>query len=303
MILEVEPKFCKRNLVEYMPLTDRNQLIVGQEGIILLRIDGKVLINRFMDYAHRLEFPYGNKEQSDIDHYTELFAYNSLYLNFSSCFNHLTLERYFFFKRKEGALALDDILALKQSEAVEIRDVFDRRGIESYFDYSKRDCDFAFVFNRMGDILYIGSEKDGIDMGYVIPTNDQIVELDFRNRYWKSVLLGKTHSNKRKLPQSRRINSITNLPLYGPLSDDDFSHYLLTGKDGHFELEAFRLKFLKEDTFELTVAPIDIKEPTIDDVLNYCQNFSIGKAFQPKEEQISNEGRGSIKFTPTKTDK
>ena len=78
MILEVSSKHCTRDLVDYMTLSSNNHLIVGEEGLLLLKIADKVILNRFPKSVRVNGFPYDSKVKRDSDFFTELYKYNRL---------------------------------------------------------------------------------------------------------------------------------------------------------------------------------------------------------------------------------
>ncbi len=302
MILEVSSKHCTRDLVDYMTLSSNNHLIVGEEGLLLLKIADKVILNRFPKSVRVNGFPYDSKVKRDSDFFTELYKYNRLYMNFTSTFRHFMLCRNYFFKRDDGALAVEDMVHIEPNPEIVIEDFFNRVQLEEYFDLRARKADFMAVFNCSGDILYVNSPNDGIVWGKIIPTNKDIMKMDFRNRAINYVVMRHMGQRAVKEPKLRDISKITNVPIYGPIGERTFSHYVLTGNKGHYELEGFQLNFLRNDLFELTVSPMIIEEPTIDDVLRYCQNYTIEEAKYPVQTVKDENTKGSIKLKPIPKD-
>ena len=58
---------------------------------------------------------------------------------------------------------------------------------------------------------------------------------------------------------------------------------LLTVKDDKFDLKWFRIDFIEKDKFRLTSSPINIIEPTIDDVINFSRDNEIETTPEPSK--------------------
>lgn len=282
MIKAIDKKYCVGDLVQLMPATHVCHLIVSADEIILLKVGDDVLVNKYANHPSRESFPYHEEERHDWAHFTELFEYNKMYLNFKGC----NFRKYYFFKGSERALYLDEHLPVDEGYGEKKSLELDRQGIEELFDGSNYDA--MYIIDRNGKILFARNDKDNVRFGEnVIPSDDEIVEMELRKRKGDYNLAralnseNDTKDNYRKAEEPKSIDEIKNLKLYGPALFSKYAHLLLTVKDGKFDLKWFRIDFLLKDKFRLTTSPIVIVEPTIDDVLEFSQEYEIRNTPEP----------------------
>ncbi len=287
MIYATDKKNCKNGLVQYMPKTDENQLILGKDGIILWKIGDVVAINKYRDHESRADSPFHEMERVDEQHFTELFKFNETYLNFSGSKDGFLMLKNHFFKSDDGALILEEVVPLEKESHTEIASILSRAEIESMFDANKYDA--MFVLNNYGMVTFAGSKNDRLRVGRdIIPSDDAIRELDLKNRLWNYEIGRVLEGEQGKKPRTGKIGSIREMPLYGPSYKRNFSHLLLTMKDGSFDLMWFKIDFVWKDRFRLTASPVFFKEPTVDDVINYCKSSEVEPVFEP---HTVNDGR------------
>lgn len=236
MILAIDKKYCIGDLVQLMPRTDTFHFIVNTDEILLLKIEDKVLVNKYANHPSRNLFPYHEKEQYDKNHFTELFEYNRIYLNFRGSAKGFSVHHEYLFKGNERALYSNQPLLIDDDNMAIDSIELSRQEIEELFDSSHYDS--IYVINRNGSISFARNDKDKICIGEnFIPNDDEI----------------------------------KNFKFYDSFSFINYSDILLTVKYGKFYLKWFRIDFIEKDKFRLTTSPIAVVEPTVDDVLDYVE--------------------------------
>ncbi len=284
MVYTIKKKYCQKNKVMFAPITDKNQLILGPDGIVLLRIEGHTIINAFLKHEDRTDFPFGDRTQTDIDHFTEIFDYNKTFLDFSGDIYSFRISKRYFYRSDSGAMLLEEYIPNDATEDNSSTIVLTRDEAETKFDPANYDA--MFLVNSYGMITCGHSKKDSLDFGHaVIPSIEQIVELDLRNRLWKYELFDRTMDDSHLfVPSKRCISDIRNLPLYTPALGRNFSHLLITFKDNQFSLEWFKLDFVSIDEYRLTSVIKTIDDPTIENIIKYCKNNDTFPASEPIPE-------------------
>lgn len=226
MVQAINSQYCKNGLVQFMPYTADMQLILSRDEIILLKIGDRVIINKYVNHPSRNLFPFSDALKNDYNHFTEIFEYNKLYLNFRSS-GKLCLHKNYFFKGSERALFLEESEPMNE-KMIEKREI-SRKEIEDLFDCEKYDS--MFLFDRNGLLKFARNKKENL--------------------------------------------------LIGSMNRDCEEGLLLTIKEGKFCLMWFKIEKLTQDRFRLTTRPIEILEPTIDDVIQYTKNNQIEKTLEP----------------------
>lgn len=288
MIKAIDKKYCIDNLVQLMPYTDVCHLIVSADEIILLKTGNGVLINKYAQHPSRYLFPFSEKEQNDWNHFTELFEYNKVYLDFRGSVGGFRFDKNYFFKGSERALFLEEPLPVDERNATMDSVELNRTEIEKIFDSDNYDS--MYVIDRNGRILLAKNDKDKICIGKsIIPSDEEIIEMELRDRKGNYNIAralnpaNDTHENYEKANAKKTIEEIENFKIYGPALLGKYSHMLLTVKDGKFDLKWFRIDFISKDKFKLTTSPIAIIEPTIDDVITYSSNRDIEYTPEPTQ--------------------
>lgn len=285
MIQAINSKYCKNGLVQIMPYTAETHLILSPDEIILLKQGNKILINKYKSHPNRNLFPFSDKEQSDQRHFTEIFEYNKLYLNYRGC-DGFSFHKNYFFKGNNRGLFLEESLPCDERDASKNTMELSRKEIEEIFN--SNNYDIMIVMDKNGFISFVKSKKDKFKIGAnIIPTNEEIVKKEVNSRifdYNVAKLFNQSLDDEEKYQQASKpktINEIKNFKIYGPALMGTYSHLLLTSKDGKFNLMWFRIDFIEKDRFRLTFSPIEIIEPTVDNVINYASNYDIDFAPEP----------------------
>lgn len=292
MMKAIDKKYCKGNFVQLMHLSDTCNFIVSTDEIILLKSDGKVLVNNYTDHPNRFEFPFSEKNMTG-SYYNELFEYNKPYLNFRGNIGGYGFGLDFFFKGTDRALLYDVPLPIDQRIAEENVVELTREEIESIFN--KDSYDSMYVIDVNGRILFANNLKNGLVIEKsIIPSDEELIALDVKDRIYDQDMTkiarrighidDPDYDEETEIYPNievRPLEEIKNLKLYGSALFDRYSHMLLTSKDGKFELKWFKLKFLEKDKFKMTYSPISIAIPTIDDVIHYSNNYDIEYTHDP----------------------
>lgn len=289
MIKAIASKYCRENLVQLMNITDNCQLIVSADEIILLKIGNSVLINKYSNHSKRNQFPFNEREQNDEDHFTELFEYNKTYLNFKGSVGGIRLSKNYFFKGSNRALWLEESLLGNERTNTEFSTKLDRQEIEELFNCNNYDS--MYIIDRNGRILFARNDKDNIKIGNkVIPSDDEIIEMEFNRRKESQKISDAINladdivcNNNKKEYKRKTIDEINDFKIYGPTYTGKFKDIVITTKNGKFDIRWFKVDLIEENKFRLTFRIIDIKEPTIDDVITFSSNYEIENTPEPSK--------------------
>lgn len=280
MIRAIKEEYCKENLVQLIPYSDVCQLIIDKDEILLLKDGNNILINKYANHPKRFLFPYSDKEINydyDNKRYTQLFEYNKIYLNFRSSVSGASLHKNYFFKGTKRALYLNETLSLDDRNLLKDERYLTREETEKFFDSEQYDS--MYILDKNGNIIYAKSNNDGVVIDKkIIPSDEEIIKSELENRTSiEKKLLGNNHDTTfiTKQYSAKTIDEIENFSIYGPILFSDYSHILITVKDGNFDVKWFTLDFIQKDKFKLTTSNILVTEPTIDDVINYTENDTI----------------------------
>lgn len=287
MINAIDSKYCKDNLVQFMSYTNLVQLIVSPEEIILFKIGGNVIVNKYSNHPSRNLFPYSDKEQIDYNHITELFEYNKTYLDFMCSSDGFGMNEMSFYKGTEGALCFNAPLNLDDRRIEQpVTRILTRKEVEDIFNSDNYDS--MYILNGNGRIHYASNKNDGISIGKkVIPSDDEIVEDEYQKRLGYCKIARAINGNLSKPKEEikkKNIDGIENFKLYAPFLFRQYIHLMLTSKNGEFELKWFRLDFVKKDQFKLTTSPIKIYKPSVEEIVDYATNNQIEFTPKPVDE-------------------
>ena len=285
----IDEKYCKDNLVQLMTCTDCCQLIMDNDEILFLKTGNNILINKYINHPRRYSFPYSDNEKHYEDcylKYNQLFEYNKEYLDFKGSFSGFNIRKMSFFKGSERALYTTTYLNSDDRNLVGEVAILPREVIERIFDGNEYDS--MYVIDRNGDILYAKSKKDGhlIDRK-LIPTEEEIIKSEYEDRISKRKIAKKSTGNFKdndlESIKPKTIEEINDYNIYGPceISSNKYNHFLITSRNGKFEIKYFKLDYVGYDNFKLTCNNILIPEITIDDVINYSKNNEIRYTREP----------------------
>lgn len=306
MIKAIDEKYCKNDLVQLMPYSSTTQLITSADEILFLKVGDEVLINKYEKHPSRNLFPYSDKIKHS-GNYTQLFEYNKQYLNYRGSFSGINIQQNYFFKGSNRALYLSDSLNIDDRNVEYNEQIMDRKNIENIFNSNNYDS--MYLVDRNGIVQFAKSKKDGIVIDKkIIPSDKEIVKLEREERLSKhhiACAINDKIDTEEKEKSARKYNSIDdihNFKIYGPFLTANYSHILITSKDGVINATWFKLEFVKKDVFKITTSPIPVIEPTIDDVINYSSNHTIAKTNDPEEDEESKFSEAVSRILDLKSD-
>ena len=285
----INEKYCKDNLVQLMPCTDCCQLIMDTDEILFLKTGNNILINKYINHPRRYSFPYSDNEKHYEDcylKYNQLFEYNKEYLDFKGSFSGFNIRKMSFFKGSKRALYATSYLNMDDRDLVGEVAILPREVIERIFDGNEYDS--MYVIDRNGDILYAKSKNDGLLIERkIIPSEEEIVKNEYESRISKRKMAKKSTGTFKESDlesiKPKTIDEIKDYNIYGPceISSNKYGHFLVTSKNGKFEIKYFKIDYVGYDNFKLTSNNILISKVTIDDVINYSKKNEIRYTSEP----------------------
>lgn len=294
-IIGINSLYCDEEYVRYENDYKDYQIIIGPEGITRLKIEDGFTVG-------------GGRES--------LFEYNKLYLkiNFDKESGFRSVTSLFFFKRDIGALLVSESIPIGMPLGRGNQRVFSLEGIEQVL----KSRDAMVVFNTRGTLRYARSSKDDFEIGKLVPSEEELVDMDYRQQimdYEISTLTGK----KLAMPKRRSIKELGYMFWASPPDRFGFGDFCVYVRNKKITLCGLGLKFLslKEGNsdkvyYSYTEIPISIKIPTIDDVLNYLNEHEIKmlEDYEPASNHLDvepeiafGEGRGSFTIRPNDQNK
>lgn len=267
MIKAIDSKFCQGNSVELTKPSSRFNLILNTDEIILLKIDNRVIINKYNLMPKKHVDSNGN--------YNILFNYNKLYLSFMASMSDYNFEKDCFFKGTNRALHFNEKLESDIKKASNNQIELNRNEVEKLFN--KDLYDSMYIFSNRGKVLFANNKTDGLIINNIIvPNNEEITIKELRDRVIQYNILSELKQNKNyEYPQIKSIDEIKNYRIIGQSPFDTYSYLFLTSKNNEFNLQWIKLDFIEKDKFLLTTNHIPTIEPTVDDVLDYSQKYNI----------------------------
>lgn len=289
----IDEKYCINDLVQLMPYTGYNQLIIDADEIVLLKNGRNVVVNKYVNHPSRDLFPFSKcaSHSDDIGGYhNELFEYDKIYLNFINTNIGIRIRIYKFFKDNNCTLFCDESLSLDERTLSDNVLELSRNETEDIFNSDNYDS--MYIVDKSGSILYASNKKDGIVIDRnLIPSIQEIVKMDKEDReslYKLARMSMGNYENLNKVHQFKSIDDINNLKVYGPVLSflSKYAHFLITSKDGKFDVKLFKLDYLEKDKFRLTTASVPVLEPTLDDVTLYAINNDIQSTCEPNIDEM-----------------
>lgn len=291
MVEAIDKKYCHNNLVQLMHRENNVNLIISDDEIILLKLGDKVLVNAYENHPDRYLFPYSEKVMTG-PFYNSLFEYNKPYIVYNGGLGGYNFSTNYFLEGYDRTLFWSDYLSTDFRGVKGNEKVLSRSEIENYFN--KDNYDSMYVINTNGKVLYANSKVNGLVVdNRIIPSDEEIIELDYKDRKSKVemgilsrkiVYLEHFDYDEKEDPskvEKRSIDDIKNLKLYYGGLFNDYSHVMLTVKNGVFYINWFKIDMLSKDSFKLTTQPIVFKIPTYVDVIKYMSKNKIEYTMDP----------------------
>lgn len=88
---------------------------------------------------------------------------------------------------------------------------------------------------------------------------------------------------KKREYKRKTIDEINYFKIYGPTHTGKFKDIIITIKNGKFDIRWFKVELIEKNNFRFTFRIIDIKEPTIDDVITFSSNYEIENTPEPSK--------------------
>lgn len=238
----IDKQYIRDNVAQLMLGTSDSEIVMDASEILLLKVDGKVLINKYLNHPRREEFPYSDvpmHESDGAELYNILFEMDKDYLIYElGGADNIIMNRF----------AMKDYGCLWSYEEAEIPDEDDfevnsytREEMEKIFDCQNYDS--MVILDRRGRIMIAYSSKDGkIVTTDMLPTVEQEKENE-----GKSVL------------------------LYGGFT---MEHTMITSKDGILRAINFSLALDRDgtyvmDTQDITLPNVGSLEHSNEDISAY----------------------------------
>lgn len=291
MIEAIDKKYCHNNLVQLMHRENSINLIISDDEILLLKLGDKILINSYENHPDRYLFPYSEKVKNG-PFYNSLFEYKKPYIVYNAGIGGFNFCTNYFLEGNDRALYWSDDLPTDFRGVKGNEMILSREEIEDYFN--KDNYDSMYVIDTSGKLLFANSKKNGLVIdNKIIPSEEEIIEKDYKERK-SSVEMGilsrkivysdhfdyEETADPEKV-QKRTIDEIENLRLYSGRLFNDFSHVIITIKDGTFSINWFKIDLVNKDKFKLSYIPIAFKIPSYVDVLNYMSKHKIEYTLDP----------------------
>ena len=284
-VYAIQPKYCKKGLVQFMPIENKTNFIASPTEILFLKIGDRILVNKYENHPYRFLFPYSENIKTE-NSYNQLFEYRIPYINFRSNFDIYSLTTMRFFKGVYRTLFCYEEINQKDEE--EITEELTREQVEAIFN--KDAYDSMYIFSPNGGFAYAYNKTDGLilkpDMN-IIPSDEEIISLDIEERKYNTGTnriinnsLNKGLEEDKEKIKPRTIDEIKDLNIYNSL----FTKLLLTSKNGIFTLKSFSLMFVEKDKFRLVTRNIPIKVPGNVDVMAYCNENGLEYTKEPETE-------------------
>ncbi len=284
----IDSKYCNDNFVLIQEPTHSCHLIISKDEIIYLKTKDRVIIDKCLNKQNNFLFELP-ENQNNKENVNVLFEYNKTYLNFGcTLFGDYCFGQNYFFRGSNRALHLSSPLPINQLKTNNKEFELSREEIERIFD--KNMYDTMYVLDVYGNILFANNRVNGLVVDKkLIPSDEEIIEMELEDRidqYKISRLissLNKNQDNHVEAQTPKSIDKITNFNIYGSFLFRTFSHMLLTVTNDKFNLKWFRIDFIGNNKFKLTISDIPVIEITVDDLLN-CHIQKVKQLQKAQEE-------------------
>ncbi len=262
---------CQDDFVRYILKQSPNHAIFAPEGIIFLKQNNRII----KDFKTE---PNGSGIRFES---VGLFEYNKQYLVISFDKSYGTIiSTMYFFKRKEGALLVEDRISLYTEMKKENSLRLSRQRIQEMF----KAATGLMLFNTRGILWHLNSPKDALKMGKLLPSDEEIVNIDYRTQTLNSELaqnLGLPFEE----PKVHDLEEIQKMPLFSSRDNGKLNDCLIWIYDGNIWIGGLDLTYcsskdsIPSSEFKIGMSKIPIKIPTIDEIIDYY------KANEPEEEK------------------
>lgn len=248
----IDKEYVKDDIAQLMLGTKDNEIVMSDDEIILLKVDGKVIINKYLQHPKKDEFPYSdvpmhiNKDRN-VELYNILFEMNKNYLVYElgDLGDNVIMNR--FSKVENGALWNNEVAEHPDEDDFEVY-TYTREEMEKIFD--GQNYDSMIIVDKRGKIMVACSKKDG-----------EVIKTDM-------------------LPSKEEelANKGDSVLLYGGLT---FQHTMITSKDGVFKVFNFSLTLDRDGTYVM-----DTQDIVLPDV-SFVENLDIPRVQYERTGSVS----------------
>lgn len=296
MIKSIDKNSYTDELVQYAPnIVGHDYILMDDKEILFLKSKGEVLINKYIDNPDKSNFTFQQIKYSrpfyiewNSERYNEIFNYNKPYLMFEISNDGYRFGEYYFLKDGDGAFFIKESLP-SEVETIELD--FNRKELEQFFDCNNYDA--MYIINREGHIKFASNKKDGeVISGNIIPNEDEIVDLEYDNSIRKETLYNMfrvVENSDNKQIKPKKIDDITNFPIYSKGMFHGYYNLLITINDGKFNVNWMGLDFVEKDKYRLTLGNVPIIEPYIEYIDEYKQEHDILPLFSSTTDSNINK--------------
>lgn len=246
----IDKEYVRGDIAQLMVGTNQSEIIMDDKEIILLKVNGKVVINKYLSHKKRNEFPYADVPMhvSDgVELYNVLFDVNKNYLIYEmgSLENNIIMNG--FSKLDFDILWNHEVAPIPDEDDFEVI-TYTREEIEKVFDGNNYDV--MCIVDKRGDVMLASSKKDGnMIKKEMLPSKDMERQLE-----------GKAAQ------------------VYGGMYP---MHTLISVKNGVFSAYDFSLAIDKDGTYVMD--RIDILLPDV----SYVHNLDIPNPDYEKTGRVS----------------
>lgn len=218
------------------------RLIVNENELLLLNHNDDITINR--SGVMNLN---GNRIKQKL-------YFDKPYIDLSCTLIGSNFKNYIL-KRFDGSAVLFEQKLSDKNITSRTEQILTRDEVKKYFDHTNYDA--MYLANKRLGLTFAYNKEDGIIIDHnIVPTNEELIELDWKQREMQLRLYhlfdDRNTCTPRILetPLAESIDSLKNVDIYYSLSSD-CSDILITSKNGKLKANWIYLSFLGKEQFRL----------------------------------------------------
>ena len=218
------------------------RLIVNENELLLLNHNDDITINR--SGVMNLN---GNRIKQKL-------YFDKPYIDLSCTLIGSNFKNYIL-KRFDGSAVLFEQKLSDKNITSRTEQILTRDEVKKYFDHTNYDA--MYLANKRLGLTFAYNKEDGIIIDHnIVPTNEELIELDWKQREMQLRLYhlfdDRNTCTPRILetPLAESIDSLKNVDIYYSLASD-CSDILITSKNGKLKANWIYLSFLGKEQFRL----------------------------------------------------
>ena len=177
----IDKEYVKDNIAQLMMGTSDNEIVMDSDEILLLKVDGKVIINKYLTHKKRKDFPYADipmHEVNGVELYNVLFEVDRNYLVYELGDGQDNIIMNRFTKVQDDVLWNHEVAPIPDEDAFEVSS-YTREEMEKIFDSENYDA--LYIIDTMGKIMVASTKKDGaVITTEMLPSKE--IELEMRGK-------------------------------------------------------------------------------------------------------------------------